>query len=202
VARPRTYDEATRRELIEAGAELLAREGPAGLSVRAVADAVGVTTSAIYTLFGSKSELVRAMYRTGFASLRDHLDDVPDSDDPWADILALGLAYRASAVAGPHLYEVMFGRPIPEFTPANDDVALASGTLDRLRRSVARAAELTGLPAGTDVETATIALWARVHGLAALELAGATGDGGERLWRTALTADQLGWRRDPVSGPG
>jgi AcrR family transcriptional regulator len=203
VPRPRSYDETTRRDLIAAGAELLAQEGPAGLSVRAVADAVDVTTSAIYALFGSKAELVRAMYLTGFASLRDHLDAVPATDDPWLDVLELGLAYRASAVAEPHLYEVMFGRPIPEFVPSADDVSLASGTLDHLRRAITRAAEETGLPAGMDVEAATVTLWARVHGLAALELAGALGEGGAGLWRAALTADQLGWRSGGgLSGPG
>jgi hypothetical protein len=142
------------------------------------------------------------MYVTGFASLRDHLDAVPATDDPWHDVVELGLAYRASAVAEPHLYEVMFGRPIPEFVPSVDDVALASGTLDHLRRAVTRAAEVTGLPAGMDVEAATVTLWARVHGLAALELAGALGEGGASLWRTALTADQVGWRAGRVSGPG
>jgi AcrR family transcriptional regulator len=202
VPRPRTYDETTRHALIEAGAELLAREGPAGLSVRAVADAVGATTSAIYALFGSKAGLVRAMYVTGFASLRDHLDAVPDTDEPWDDVLALGLAYRASAVADPHLYAVMFGRAVPEFVPDGDDAALALATLDRLRRTVARAAA-TSLPAGLDVEAATLALWARVHGLASLELAGAFEDRGVELWEATLRADQAGWRTaGPVSAPG
>jgi AcrR family transcriptional regulator len=204
VPRPRRYDEATRHELTRAAAALLADVGPSGLSVRAVAEAVGASTSAIYALFGSKAELVRSTFVTGFAGLERHLAAVPRTDDPWHDVLELGLAYRASALAEPRLYEVMFGRPIAEFVPDPDDLALASGTLDHLRRALQRVADVQGLPHGLDVEAATVTTWARVHGLASLELAGALGDGGEALWRAALTADQEGWRRGPstVSPPG
>lgn len=207
MARPRTYDEATRTDLVRAAGALLAERGPAALSVRAVAEAVGATTSAIYGLFGSKAELVRGMYVAGFATLDEHLARVPVTDNPWHDVLELGLAYRASAVAEPHLYAVMFGRPVPEFTPDEDDAALALGTLARLRGAVERIAATSGLPAGLNIEAATAALWARVHGLASLELAGGLGDGGARLWRTVLLADQHGWRRGStdaarLSSPG
>ncbi|WP_052667660.1 TetR/AcrR family transcriptional regulator [Nitriliruptor alkaliphilus] len=206
MARPRVYGESTRRELIDAAGALLAERGPAALSVRAVAEAVGATTSAIYALFGSKAELVRGMYVAGFAALDDHLAAVPVTDDPWRDVLELGLAYRASALAEPHLYRVMFDRPVVEFVPDADDAALALGTLAHLERATARIEATLGLPRGLDLATATRALWARAHGLATLELAGGLGDGGEALWRAVLLADQHGWRSrgasDPVSPRG
>jgi AcrR family transcriptional regulator len=201
MARPRRYDDTTRHELVRAAAALLARDGAAGLSVRAVADAVGASTSAIYGLFGSKGGLVRAMYVDGFEGLDAHLRTVEPSEDPWRDVLELGVAYRSSAVAEPHLYGVMFARAVPEFVPDASDAALALGTLDHLRRALARVATTSGLPTGIDLDAATVAMWARVHGLASLELAGALGDGGETLWRTVLLADQHGWRAR-VSGPG
>jgi AcrR family transcriptional regulator len=205
VARPRVYDETTRRELVDAAGALLAERGPAALSVRAVAEAVGATTSAIYALFGSKAELVRGMYVAGFAALDAHLAAVPDTEDPWRDVLELGLAYRASALVEPHLYRVMFDRPVVEFVPDADDAALALGTLAHLERATARIEASLGLPPGLDVTTATRALWARAHGLATLELAGGLGDGGQDLWRAILLADQRGWRQGigpEVSPPG
>lgn len=202
MARPRRYDDDTRLELTRATAALLAEAGPGGVSVRAVADAVGASTSAIYAVFGSKAELVRATFVAGFAGLERHLAAVPVTDDPWHDVLELGLAYRASALAEPHLYEVMFGRPIAEFVPDPDDLALASSTLDHLRRAIRRVADTSGLPLGLDVEAATVTTWARVHGLASLELTGALCDGGEALWRAALTADQQGWRTGTTGTTG
>lgn len=205
MARPRTYDDETRRALVEATAEILATQGPRHVSVRAVAERVGATTSAIYALFGSKAELVRATFVTGFQGLAEAFEAVPEHEDPWEEIGRLGLAYRASAIARPHLYEVMFGRPIEVFEPNEADAALASSTLDRLRRAVRRVATSGGgLPDGLDIEAATLALWARVHGLASLELAGALGDQGESLWRATIAADRVGWRKGPaaVSAPG
>jgi AcrR family transcriptional regulator len=194
VARPRRYDDDTRLELVQAAAELLASGGPGALSVRAVAEAVGASTSAIYAVFGSKAELVRGMHRVGFEELEAQLSAVPLTDDPWVDLLELGIAYRASAIARPDLYGVMFGRPVPEFVPDIDDAMLALGTLDHVRRVMHRIAAASQLPAGMDVEQATRASWARVHGLASLELTGGLGAGGEPLWRAILRADQRGWR--------
>ncbi|MTV26112.1 TetR/AcrR family transcriptional regulator [Nitriliruptoraceae bacterium ZYF776] len=209
MARPRSYDDDTRIELIDAAATLLAREGVAGLSVRAVAEAVGATTSAIYGLFGSKAGLVQAMFAAGFAALDAELDRVPITDDPWADIQELGLAYRRSAVARPHLYQVMFGQPVPEFVPGPDEAAVAARTLDRLHDAVARAAARDGLAGDLDVDRATVGTWARAHGLASLELAGFLGDDAEATWRATMRADHLGWRASAsevsareVSAPG
>ncbi len=202
VARPRVYDDGTRSELVHAAGRLLAERGPAALSVRAIAEAVGASTSAIYGLFGSKAELVRGMHVAGFASLDRHLTAVPTTADPLHDLVELGLAYRASALAEPHLYEVMFACPFPEFVPDRDDAALALGTLQVLRDAVGRARDAAALPHHLDVEDVTLSLWARVHGLASLELGGALGDRGERYWRMVLVADQIGLRTAAVTGPG
>lgn len=203
MARPRIYDDTTRRDLVRAAGVLVAERGPAALSVRAVADAVGASTSAIYGLFGSKSELVRAMYVAGFESLAATFDATSSTGDPLEDLLELGLAYRANALAEPHLYQVMFGRPFPEFTPNEDDATLALGTLDVLRRAVRRCSEAGALPGHLDVEDVTLGLWAQTHGLASLELAGALGERGESFWREQLTAHVAGLRSrlpaDPAS---
>jgi AcrR family transcriptional regulator len=202
VARPRVYDESTRSELVHAAGRLLAERGPSALSVRAVADTVGASTRAIYGLFGSKAELVRGMHVAGFASLDHHLAAVPTTDDPLHDLVELGLAYRASALAEPHLYDVMFGRPFPEFVPDHEDAALALGTLEVLRDAVRRARDAAALPHHLDVEDVTLSLWARVHGLASLELGGALGDRGERYWRAVLEMDQVGLRTSGITSPG
>ena len=192
MARPRSYDDTTRHELVRAAAALISKDGPAALSVRGVAEAVGASTTAIYGLFGSKSGLVRAMFVAGFESLAARFEATAATDDPVEDLLGLGLAYRANAVAEPHLYEVMFGRPFPEFTPDEADAALALGTLDVLRAAVQRCVDAGVLPDHAEVEDVTLALWALTHGLASLELAGSLGGRGESFWREQLTAHLAG----------
>jgi AcrR family transcriptional regulator len=52
--------EANRRALLAAATALIAREG-AGARLDAIADAAGLTTGAIYSIFGSKSDLLVAV---------------------------------------------------------------------------------------------------------------------------------------------
>lgn len=171
--RPGRPDVDVRSALLDAAGELLAREGPAALTTRRISAAAGTTTQAIYTRFGGKEGIVRAMYREGYARLAARLRRVPRSDDPLLDLLELGRAYRAAALESPHFYDVMFGRPVPEFTPDEDDLAVARGTHDILAGAVARLADAGLLRPGADADHLARWLWAVVHGLVSLELVGA-----------------------------
>lgn len=185
--RPREHDEHTRERLLVAAGRALAADGAPGLSVRRLSDDVGVSTRAVYSLFGSKEGLVREMYVAGFRGLADELDAAAGADDPLRELQDLALAYRRSALDRPHLYEVMFACPVPEFEPTEEDAVFALSTLGRLRDAVARAIA-AGAIAG-DVEEVTYGLWGLVHGLASLELAGAPATlDTDAVWDRSVTA--------------
>lgn len=173
MGRPKAYDEGLRVRLVEAAARLLTDEGPSAVTTRRVAAAVGTSTTAIYSLIGSKEELVRAMHREGFQRLADHLATVDVTDDPLGDLGRLGLAYHAMAVESPHLYAVMFGGVLGDFVPDDADRALARGTLDVLVDAVRRAVdagELDGDPTDLALEA-----WSLNHGITSLGLTGMLG---------------------------
>src|SRR5437660_2330707 len=90
MGRPKEHDEQTRERLRAAAEELVAEGGPDALSVRAVADAAGTTTRAVYSVFGSKEGLVAALAQTAFELLHDNIDKLPTTDDPAADLVAIG----------------------------------------------------------------------------------------------------------------
>jgi AcrR family transcriptional regulator len=197
MARPRTrdYDE-LRRDLLDAAGRLLAQEGPQALSTRRAAQEVGTSTTAVYNLFGGKAGLLRELFLDGFARLAQEFATVPRDGDPETDLMALGYAYRAAALANPHLYELMFGRPIADFRPDDDALAQIQGTFDTLVRAVARCVD-TGRFAPSDPHDVAVHLNALVHGLASLELQGflaADGDEAARHWRLALEAAIRGHR--------
>ncbi|GAA2161556.1 MULTISPECIES: TetR/AcrR family transcriptional regulator [Glycomyces] len=174
--RPRKRDyETLRRELIDAGGRLLAEEGPAALSTRRVAQATGTSTTAVYNLFGDKAGLVREMFLEGFDRLTAAFAAVPRTGDPAADLLALGDAYRANARDNPHLYELMFGRPVPEFRPDAEAGRRIQPTFDALIAACARCVE-AGAFAPAEPYAIAVQLNAMAHGLASLELRGALGD--------------------------
>ncbi|MEU8146762.1 TetR/AcrR family transcriptional regulator [Nonomuraea sp. NPDC048901] len=200
MARPRTrdYDE-LRRDLLDAAGRLLAQEGPQALSTRRLAHEVGTSTKAVYNLFGDKAGLLRAMFLEGFARLADEFARVPTDGDPEADLMALGHAYRASALDNPHLYELMFGRPLADFQPDEAAVAQIQGTFDTLVQAVARCVD-AGRFAPCDPHDIAVHLNALVHGLASLERLGRLGPRpqADHHWRVALEAAFRGHRAPPL----
>lgn len=193
-----------RSALLDAAGEILAREGPSALTTRRVSAAAGTTTQSIYTLFGGKEGIVRAMYREGYARLATRMRRVRATDDPLRDLLELGRAYRAAALASPSFYDVMFGRPVPEFTPDEDDLAIAQGTRDVLAAAVRRVVDAGLLEPGADPDEVAQWLWAVVHGLVSLELAGALDLGPKRgashVYDAYLARSLSGYLRPPVPG--
>ncbi|GAA3338539.1 TetR/AcrR family transcriptional regulator [Amorphoplanes nipponensis] len=163
--------------LVDEAARLLLEHGPAGLSLRKLAASVGVSTMPVYTLFGDKQGLLAAMHREGFRRLGAALGAVPRTDDPLADVIALGVAYRRAALASPHLYGLMFGRMAPEFSPAADDRAAADATYQPLVEAVARC-QRAGVFTGDEPHRIALHLWAVSHGMVNLELNGQLPDVG------------------------
>lgn len=180
--RPRTHDESVRRRLLDAASEAVADRGAAGMSLRAVAKAAETTTAAVYTLFGNRDALVEAVVAEGFRRFAAHLAAARQTPDARGDLLALGMAYRANALENPHFYRVMF-------TPASGIApdSRAEPTFGVLADAVARA---TGA-SPTEAEASAFRLWAYVHGLVTLELAGllpGTPEERERDYAAALRA--------------
>jgi AcrR family transcriptional regulator len=171
VARPREYDDQLRLRLIEEAARLLAEDGPAALTTRRVAAAVGTSTTAIYSLIGSKDDLVMAVCAEGFARLAAHLAAVEPSDDPLADLRRLAQAYFDMAIESPALYRIMFSQDSTEITPG--DTRPGVETLTTLVDAIQRAID-AGRIRGDAFDLA-VQSWALGHGVASLALTGMLG---------------------------
>jgi AcrR family transcriptional regulator len=166
----RSGQEALRRTLLDAASRLLVAEGPGALTMRRVAGAVGCSTTVLYTMFRGKEGLADALYREGFERLRRRLEAVADGD-PLARLGALAHAYRANALAERAYYGVMFQQAIPGFQPSAASLAAARASLEVLARAVRAAMDAGALRAGDPQPVAEV-LWAAVHGVVSLELAG------------------------------
>jgi AcrR family transcriptional regulator len=169
--------------LVDQAARILVEDGPGGLSLRKLAAAAGVSTMPVYTLFGDKEGLLAAMHREGFRRLGEALAAVPVTDEPLTDLVAFGLAYRAAALASPHLYGLMFGRIAPGFTPGPEDRAAADLTYRPLVEAVERCQAAGAFTSG-DPERIALHLWAVAHGMVSLELNNQTG--GDDVYLEAL----------------
>jgi AcrR family transcriptional regulator len=170
--RGEAHGDTLRVAMLDAAGALLHLEGPQALTTRRLADAVGTSTQAIYTLFGGKEGIVRAMYREGFDRLEHQLDAVDTSAPAPEYLLGLGRAYRTAALRSPHYYDVMFGRPVPEFEPRPDDVERSLATQRVLTGGIVRCIESGMLRSDADPDEIGAFLWAAAHGLVSLELTG------------------------------
>lgn len=158
-----------RARLVTAAARLLAEGGPDGVSVRRVAAEIGTSTMAVYTHFGGKPELLRAVSIEGFRHLAERLAEVEPTDDPVADIAALGRAYRLAALDDPHLFAAMFGRNVAEVLGRDDERLDALATFLTLVDTVQRAID-AGRFDPTPADLLALELWCGIHGLCCIEL--------------------------------
>jgi len=202
MARPREHDERTRAALVAAAEQLVAAGGPPALSVRAVADAVGTTTRAVYSLFGSKKGLVDALAAQAFGYLGDGLVAAPETDDPAADLVELGATmYRRFVHDHPSLYRIAFQRIVPEFELGPELAEIRRRVWLQLEARLARLDE-AGLLDDRSVTEAAVEFNAMCEGLANAELRGGTmrrepGVDSETVWRDAFTTVVRGLRPDP-----
>jgi AcrR family transcriptional regulator len=209
VGRPREHDEATRTALLEATERLVSRDGAAALSVRAVAREAGTTTRAVYSVFGSKDGLlVDALARRAFEFLSTEISELEETDDPAADLVAVGVAaYRRLVLEHEGLYRIAFQRVVPGLAAGPELMTARQQAWDQLLGKVARL-EAAGRLRGTTVEAAAISFNAMLEGLANAELRGDVlrvlprGEE-ERAWQTALETVVRGFakRSRPTRGP-
>lgn len=156
----------TERMLLETGSVQ-------AVSVRAVADAVGVTPPSIYRHFVDKADLIFQVCARHFTALEDHIRRACEGmDDPVDSLAALGKAYIEFGLANPEPYRIMF-MTRPDVAPSQyQGPALAeSAAFDHLMRCVQDCIDAGRLrPEYTDAYRLAIGLWARVHGLTSLRV--------------------------------
>lgn len=156
------------RLLAEAG-HTVNTMGIAALSLRSLAAQVGTSTSAVYSLFGGKSELLGALYEESFAQFGAAQRAVPVTGDLVVDLTALGRGYWTWARAHPDLYPVLFSRVLGDMEPTAAQAAAAASTIEPLSELV-ETAVAAGRMVG-DPSALAFAIWAAVHGAVSLVLA-------------------------------
>jgi len=187
MGRPREHDERTRERLLEAAGAIIDDGGAHELTVRRLAEAAGVTTRAIYSLFGGMPGVLSELFRIGAEDMAERHEAVPRQDDAAQEILPLALAYRAGALAHPDSFLLSFGRTGLRFEAADEVVAILWRCYARVLDAVQRALDQRGL-GDRDAQQTTLGLWATVHGHASLELLGMLGPraAAEEVWRDTI----------------
>ena len=189
MARPTKHDETTRAALLDAAEALLAASGPDAVSVRAVAEQIGVSTRAVYTVLGSKAGLMGALAARGFNRLAELVNGLPVTGDPLADLAAAGpQGFRVFALERPHLFRITYDQINEETYLQPETYPALFASFNALEARFARA-----LDAGLLTQRPMAELVFMYHsfccGLAANELSSYPPPVGANLWKVAQGID-------------
>jgi AcrR family transcriptional regulator len=171
--------EQLRTEIIAAAKDLLAASADSdSVSIRAVADAVGVTSPSIYLHFADKDALIEAVVVDVFAELDAAMlaagaEVDAAAEGPLATLCAYGLAYVRFAVGHPEHYRVATMALYPSHGAgevSHLDQILADAAFTHFMAVVSSCME-AGIFAKGDPVPVTLELWAAAHGIASLMIA-------------------------------
>lgn len=180
MARPTVYDSELRQRLIETTANLMAEQGPSRVALRDVAAAANTSTTAVYSLFGGKPQLLTAVVDDAFRSFGDSQRAASPGG-----LAALGRAYRQWALEHPAFYTLMFGSTAAQI-PCEPSPDASSNAIQPLYEAVGKALAAAG--SEESVPLVAAAIWGQVHGLVSLELANVPGTDWAAAYETALRA--------------
>jgi AcrR family transcriptional regulator len=155
--------------IVAAARGLYLDRGPEAVTMRAVAERVGVTATALYRHFADKDTLLREVVGEGSRLLGSHLFRALEAPTPLARLRSTADAYLDFALAQPQAYRALFDAPQDDDT---SPVALQQGAVRRFLRDRVREAMEAGDLAEGDPDGTALTLWALVHGLASLHFAG------------------------------
>jgi AcrR family transcriptional regulator len=171
---PRSGDP-LRERLVQGAVQLLAEEGIERLTLRRLARRVGVSHGAPLRHFRSLADLRSEVAARGFRLLTESIEksaaQLPAGAGARARLAAAGRAYVETAVARPGLFALMF-RP-GELDPDNAAFREAAGAAFDQLLALVRTTQDAGWQVDRDTVALAGAVWAAVHGLAALWSQGA-----------------------------
>ena len=161
--------ERLRDDILHAAERLLIKTGDAdAVSIRAVAEAVGVTPPSIYLHFADKTDLIFQVCQQHLERFHEHMRAAVEGvDDPVQWLETIGSAYIRWGLDNPEHYRILFmSKPteVPDHVDKQD--VIMSGVLRDVLAVAARAVDegkLTGDPA-----LIGYGAWAAAHGLTSL----------------------------------
>ncbi len=164
---PRGSGELLRDEILDVTTELLLDTGNAkAVSIRSVAQRVGVTPPSIYLHFADKDTLLDAVCSRYFEKLDEEMQRAAAEHTSTIEVLrAQGHAYVNFARRTPELYRLA---TMGEGRPGSDvDTALNSSAFQHMRATIAALITEGIYPPG-DATMMALELWTAAHGVAAL----------------------------------
>jgi AcrR family transcriptional regulator len=161
--------ETLRADLLAATERLMIEAGSAeAVSIRAIADAVGVTPPSIYLHFPDKDSLILAVCERHFEVFDSVIEEAGRStDDPVESLLRRGRAYVRFGLENPEPYRILFMTRTESAQQQDVVVGAGARAFQHLVEAVQRCID-DGAFRPVDPVLAATGVWAAVHGVTSL----------------------------------
>jgi AcrR family transcriptional regulator len=160
--------------VLAAAQRVLIKSGPDAVTMRTVAEEAGVTATALYRHYADKSTLLRALVRSVHSQFKAQLPIHDAASDPARELERGWRAYFDFGIEHPQFYRLLFVAPhgiaIDRFP---DDFRRGkSSTFRELSRSVQACVDDGSILHNGPVHEIALSMFAHMHGLVMLHLAG------------------------------
>ena len=158
-----------RERIVTAARDLFAERGLDGVSMRGVAERVGVTATALYHYFDNKEALISEVVESGFREFGRYLERAAREHPSGSleRVRALGEAYVRFALDHHAYFRVLFSMQRP--APKGIEELPEGGGYELFRQAVADAIA-AGAIRRADPDLVVMYLWSVVHGLVTIAL--------------------------------
>jgi AcrR family transcriptional regulator len=177
----------TRQRILDAAREMFVRQGYEATTMRAIADRIEYTPTAIYHHFRNKEALLAELCAADFRALAAAFQKIGRIEDPIERLRRSGLAYVQFGLEHPMQYQLMFMTRRPK--EVDDSIHSGNPSEDAyafLRQTCADAIATGRLrPEYRDPDELALIAWSSLHGSLALRIA--MGDEDWAHWRDAKT---------------
>jgi AcrR family transcriptional regulator len=128
--------EATRREILDIAWEIARRDGLASLTLREVADRMGMRPPSLYSHFASKNAVFDAMFAESWRELSRTFAETRLPAAPRDALLTQAEAFFDFATADLARHQLMSQRTIHDFEPSPEAYAASLALYEEMRRSM------------------------------------------------------------------
>lgn len=161
-----------REAIIKTSLEIGSQLGEEGLTMRGIASRLGVSATALYQHFDSKSEILEEVRVHGARLLYGELNASAHIDNPVERLVSFTERYIVFARANPWLYKVIAEQEA-RWDELNDEQREAiTAPLILVRSCLAEGAEKGAWKEGFNIELGSLQMWTAVHGMCSLLIAG------------------------------
>lgn len=159
-------------DIILIARDMMQADGAASLSFNAIARQLGIKPPSLYTYFDSKHAIYDELFRRGWLLFREQGKAYFEKDGTVHEKLEFIFElYLRFAQENPDYFQIMFQRPIPDFVPSDENLALSLEALNQFTEYLRDILTSEQLDPGIPLEQARDLCIALMHGLTEQHLA-------------------------------